>query len=76
MTMEEVNVDVEYLSAGANRQTAAGDWNIDGTVAFGADTSIALWKPTVRDAGLVQAPPIITDTPHVRTPRREASAHC
>ncbi|KAJ4389259.1 Elongator subunit elp2 [Gnomoniopsis smithogilvyi] len=39
------DVDVDYLSAGANRQTAAGDWNIDGTVAFGTDTNIALWRP-------------------------------
>lgn len=51
MTMGDVSVvvdvDVEYLSAGANRQTAAGDWNIDGTVAFGTDTNIALWRPNV-----------------------------
>ncbi|KAJ4402050.1 Elongator subunit elp2 [Gnomoniopsis sp. IMI 355080] len=40
-----VDVDIGYLSAGANRQTAAGDWNIDGTVAFGTDTNIALWSP-------------------------------
>lgn len=43
-----VDVDVGYLSAGANRQTAAGDWHIDGTVAFGTDTNIALWRPNVR----------------------------
>ncbi|KAF3771252.1 WD40 repeat-like protein [Cryphonectria parasitica EP155] len=43
--MGDVKVDVEYLSIGANRQTAAGDWNVDGTVAFGADTNVALWKP-------------------------------
>lgn len=51
MTMGDVkvvvDVDVDYLSAGANRQTAAGDWNIDGTVAFGTDTNIALWRPHV-----------------------------
>lgn len=46
--MGEVNADVQYLSAGANRQTAAGDWNSDGTVAFGADINIALWRPNVR----------------------------
>lgn len=40
-------MDIEYLSVGANRQTAAGDWSIDGTVAFGADTNIALWRPNV-----------------------------
>lgn len=49
MTMGDVNVDIEYLSAGANRQTAAADWNVDGTVAFGSDTNIALWRPNVRD---------------------------
>lgn len=46
--MADVDVDVGYLSAGGNRQTAAGDWNFDGTVAFGADTNIALWRPNVR----------------------------
>lgn len=50
MTMEDVKVDVEYLSIGANRQTAAGDWNIDGTVAFGADVNIALWRPNVSNS--------------------------
>lgn len=49
MTMGDVKVDVEYLSVGANRQTAAGDWHIDGTVAFGADTNIALWRPNVSE---------------------------
>lgn len=48
MTMPAVQVDVEYLSVGANRQTAAGDWSADGTVAFGADTNVALWRPNVR----------------------------
>lgn len=48
MSMEDVKVDIEYLSVGANRQTAAGDWNVDGTVAFGADTNIAIWRPKVR----------------------------
>lgn len=46
--MTGVSVDVQYLSVGANRQTAAGDWSADGTVAFGADTNIALWRPNVR----------------------------
>ncbi|KAH7033131.1 WD40-repeat-containing domain protein [Microdochium trichocladiopsis] len=35
----------EYLSAGANRQTAVADWGADGTVAFGADLNVALWRP-------------------------------
>ncbi|PSR83370.1 WD40-repeat-containing domain protein [Coniella lustricola] len=40
-----IQVGVEYLSVGANRQTAAGDWHADGTVAFGADLNVVLWKP-------------------------------
>ncbi|RYO79894.1 hypothetical protein DL766_010500 [Monosporascus sp. MC13-8B] len=38
-------VDVKYLSAGANRHTAAADWSEDGVVAFGAGFNIALWRP-------------------------------
>lgn len=40
-------VRTEYLSAGANRQAAVADWSADGTVAFGADLNVALWRPTV-----------------------------
>ncbi|KAJ9143741.1 Elongator protein 2 [Pleurostoma richardsiae] len=43
--MDGSQVDAEYLSVGANRQTAAADWHADGTVAFGADSNIALWRP-------------------------------
>lgn len=46
--MNEVEVGIEYLSVGANRQTAVADWNQDGLVAFGADSNIALWRPDVR----------------------------
>lgn len=42
-----IEVEVEYLSAGANRQTGVADWNHDGTLAFGADANICLWRPTV-----------------------------
>ena len=45
--MNEVEVGIEYLSVGANRQTAVADWNEDGLVAFGADSNIALWRPNV-----------------------------
>ncbi|KXJ92971.1 WD40-repeat-containing domain protein [Microdochium bolleyi] len=38
-------VEVEYLAAGANRQTAVADWGEDGIVAFGADSNVALWQP-------------------------------
>ncbi|KAK8012691.1 hypothetical protein PG991_010066 [Apiospora marii] len=43
--MNEVEVGIEYLSVGANRQTAVADWNEDGLVAFGTDSNIALWQP-------------------------------
>ena len=46
--MADGEVNVEYLSAGANRQTAVADWGADGLLAFGADSNIALWKPSVR----------------------------
>ncbi|KAB5563216.1 WD repeat domain-containing protein [Coniochaeta sp. 2T2.1] len=48
MTMGDSKLDVEvaYLSAGANRQTGVADWNQDGTLAFGADSNICLWRPT------------------------------
>lgn len=47
MTMGDSSVEVGYLSAGANRQTGIADWNQDGTLAFGADDNICLWRPTV-----------------------------
>ncbi|KAI2623354.1 WD40 repeat-like protein [Hypoxylon sp. NC1633] len=43
--MDEYQVGIEYLSAGANRHTAVADWSQDGIVAFGADSNIALWRP-------------------------------
>lgn len=39
--------EVEYLSTGANRHGAVADWSVDGVLAFGADTNVALWKPEV-----------------------------
>ncbi|PNP83206.1 hypothetical protein FNYG_03528 [Fusarium nygamai] len=38
-------VSIEYLSSGANRQTAVADWSHCGILAFGADINIALWRP-------------------------------
>ncbi|KAH8733500.1 WD40-repeat-containing domain protein [Ilyonectria robusta] len=38
-------VSVEYLSTGANRQTAVADWSRGGILAFGADINVALWRP-------------------------------
>lgn len=46
--MGSQNVSVEYLSAGANRQTAVADWSRSGLLAFGADTNVAIWAPKVR----------------------------
>ncbi|ORY71612.1 elongator protein 2 [Pseudomassariella vexata] len=44
--MNEASIGVEYLSVGANRQTAVADWNENGIVAFGADSNVALWQPS------------------------------
>lgn len=38
-----------YIAAGANRHSAVADWGRGGTVAYGADANIALWRP--RDDG-------------------------
>lgn len=46
--MGSQNASVEYLSAGANRQTAVADWGRGGLLAFGADSNVALWAPEVR----------------------------
>ncbi|KAJ4167891.1 Elongator subunit elp2 [Fusarium falciforme] len=40
-------VSVEYLSSGANRQTAVADWSRSGILAFGADINVALWHPSL-----------------------------
>lgn len=48
--MADGEITVDYLSAGANRQTAVADWGADGLLAFGADSNIALWKPSVRQS--------------------------
>ncbi len=45
-----ISVDVAYLAAGANRQTAVADWSKRGTIAFGAGANIALWRPGVSEA--------------------------
>lgn len=48
--MTETQVSVEYLATGANRQTAVADWSSSGVLAFGADSNIALWAPSVSEA--------------------------
>ncbi|KAF4779337.1 WD repeat domain-containing protein [Colletotrichum scovillei] len=40
----------EYLSTGANRQTAVADWSPCGLLAFGADCNIALWAPSSQNS--------------------------
>ena len=42
-------MSVQYLSTGANRQTAVADWGKRDTLAFGADINIALWSPKVSE---------------------------
>ena len=51
--MSAKGVSAEYLTAGANRQTAVADWSRSGLLAFGADVNVALWQPRVsRGSGL------------------------
>ena len=45
--MAETIVESRYLSAGANRYAAAADWGEDGLVAFGSDSNVCLWDPSV-----------------------------
>ncbi|KAK4148099.1 WD40-repeat-containing domain protein [Dichotomopilus funicola] len=45
--MADAIVESRYLSAGANRYTAAADWGENGFVAFGSDANVCLWDPTV-----------------------------
>jgi elongator complex protein 2 len=45
--MAEASVESRYLAAGANRYSAAADWGEDGFVAFGSDTNVCIWSPTV-----------------------------
>ncbi|KAM4056196.1 elongator complex protein 2 [Hirsutella rhossiliensis] len=45
--MSAKGVSVEYLAAGANRQTAVADWSRSGLLGFGADVNVALWQPNL-----------------------------
>ena len=47
LKMEEASIGIEYLAVGANRHTSVADWSKDGLVAFGADSNIEIWQPTV-----------------------------
>jgi hypothetical protein len=46
------NPSIEYLSTGANRHTAVGDWDSD-ILAFGADINVCLWQTEVSRPALV-----------------------
>ena len=48
-----MDLNAEYLAAGANRHPAAADWDENGILAFGADRNIALWRPQVRLPALI-----------------------
>ncbi|WQF79767.1 Putative elongator complex protein [Colletotrichum destructivum] len=47
--MTAAQPSIEYLSTGANRQTAVADWSPCGLLAFGADSNIALWAPSSKN---------------------------
>lgn len=51
----DVDMSVQYLSTGANRQTAVADWGKRDTLAFGADINIALWSPKVSERAFQMA---------------------
>jgi hypothetical protein len=74
--MSEAKVGIEYLSVGANRQTAVSDWNEDGVVAFGTDSNIALWQPNVS----FYAPAVVriyrVDQIHRIPPSRASTMSC
>ena len=53
--MSSEGISVQYLSTGANRQTAAADWSQEGILAFGANSNVALWEPSV--GGLLSEKP-------------------
>ena len=43
-----VEVHTDYIAVGGNRHPAAADWDAAGsTLAYGADTNVALWEPLV-----------------------------
>jgi hypothetical protein len=52
-SMTEAAVESRYLSAGANRYAAAADWSEDGLVAFGSDTNVCLWGPSVSSLSVI-----------------------
>jgi hypothetical protein len=62
-SMGETTVESQYLSAGANRHAAVADWGETGLVAFGSDTNVCLWDPTV-------------SCPSLFTPRKRLHSSC
>ncbi|CAG8952062.1 hypothetical protein HYFRA_00000799 [Hymenoscyphus fraxineus] len=47
-----LQITSEYLAAGGNRHPSAADWDESGTLAFGADRNIALWRPEASQLSL------------------------
>ena len=46
-----INSHADFIAAGGNRHPAAADWDIEsGTLAYGADCNVALWRPEDEDA--------------------------
>lgn len=44
-----VQFEIDYISAGGNRDPAAADWDEGtGLLAYGSGRNIALWRPLVR----------------------------
>jgi hypothetical protein len=54
-----IELNAEYLAAGANRHPSAADWDVSGILAFGTDRNIALWRPQVRHVQLQSESPSI-----------------
>lgn len=44
-----VAVKAEYISIGCNKITQAAAWGLDGTVAYAADSLVAIYHPLVSE---------------------------
>lgn len=51
-----VTFQSEYITAGGNRHSAAAAWDSrSGLLAFGAENNVALWKPSVVHASILNS---------------------
>ena len=51
-----VTFQSEYVTAGGNRHSAAAAWDAkSGILAFGAENNVALWKPLVVHASILDS---------------------